>query len=168
MVLAFRAVPVWWRWRSDARAQAAEAIAQQRRVAADVAGFSRSLDTLSARVERLRGMGPVFLRGATPSEAASMLAAAVGEIARTSLVRIDALELHVDTTRAGELPRVRVDAQASGDIAGLAALLQGLERGPLLLAVRQVSVRPQAMDGPGNQVEMLAIHFSVEGLALQR
>ncbi len=166
IVLCFRAVPAWWRWRADVRATAPEAFAQERRVTSVVAGFSESLDSLGARVGRLRGMGPAFLTGATPTEAASMLAAIVGETARASLVRIDAIEIHVDSARGAGIPHVRVEAQAVADIAGLAALLQGLEKGPTLLAVPQLSVRPQAIDGPPNQVESLAIRFTVEGLAL--
>lgn len=168
LVLSARAVPAWWRWRTEVRASAAEAIAQKRRVEVVVAGFSQSLDSLEARMTRLKRLGPAFLTGATPAEAASMLAGLVGEVARSSLVRLDAIEMRVDTARGRDLPRVRVEAQATADIAGLAALLQGLEKGPTLLAVRQLSVRPQALDAPANQIESLAIRFTVEGLALLR
>jgi hypothetical protein len=166
LVLGFRAVPAWWRWRADVRETAAEAIAQERRVTGVVAGFSQSLDSLGARVDRLKHMGPAFLTGATPTEAASMLATILGETARTSLVRIDAIEIHVDSASGSDMPRVRVEAQAVGDISGLAVLLQRLERGPTLLAVRRLSVQPQAVDGPAGQVESLAIHVTIEGLVL--
>jgi len=116
---------------------------------------------------RFRSMGPAFLTGATPAEAAATLAALVGEIARSSLVRIDALELHVDSATAGyDMPRVRLDAQATADVAGLAALVRNLEKGPTLLAVRRLSVRPQSVESPANQVEALAIQFNLEGLVL--
>ncbi|PYP60080.1 MAG: hypothetical protein DMD40_01980 [Gemmatimonadetes bacterium] len=167
LILGFRGVPAWLRWRMDVRASAAEAIAQERRVHAVVAGFSQSLDSLGARAGRFRSMGPAFLTGATPAEAAATLAALVGEIARSSLVRIDALELHVDSATAGyDMPRVRLDAQATADVAGLAALVRNLEKGPTLLAVRRLSVRPQSVESPANQVEALAIQFNLEGLVL--
>jgi hypothetical protein len=166
LVLGFRAVPTWWRWRADVRATAAEAIAQERRVASVVGGFSQSLDSLGARVGRLKRLGPAFLTGATPAEAASMLAALVGEAARTSLVRIDGIEIHVDSARGADMPHVRVEAEAVGDVAGLAALVHTLEQGPTLLAVQRLAVHPQAVDAPAGQVESLAIRFTVEGLAL--
>jgi len=166
LVIGLRSVPAWWRWRGNVRATAAEAIAQDRRVSTVVAGFSKSVDTLAVRVARFRGMGPAFLTGATPAEAASTLAAVVGEIARTSFVRVDAMQLHVDTIAGSDLPRVRLEAQATADIAGLAAFLRGLEKGPTLLAVRRLSVRPQSVEAPANQVESLAVQFTVEGLAL--
>jgi hypothetical protein len=166
LVICSRALPAWWRWRADVRSAAAEAIAQEGRVTTVVTGFSQSLDSLGARVGRLRRLGPVFLTGATPTEAASMLAAIIGESARASLVRIDAIEIHVDSVRGSAMPHVRVEVQAVGDIAGLATLLQHIEQGPTLLAVPRLAVHPQAVDAPANQVETLAIRFTVEGLAL--
>ena len=170
LLLTLRGVPAWWRWRSEVRARAAEAIRQERTVQAVIGGFSQSLDTLGERVRRLQGMGSAFLAGATPTEAASMLATAVADIARSSLVRIDAIQMRADSVRSGtlEMPRVRVEAQATGDVAGLAALLQGLEKGPLLLSIQRLSVRAAAVDAPANQTESLTIQFTVEGLALLR
>lgn len=168
LVVCLRAMPAWWRWRTTLRESAAEAIAQQRRVEGVVSRFSQSLDSLDARIARLKSMGPAFVTGATPAEAASLLAGLVGEIARSSLVRLDAIEMHVDSARGSEMPRVRIEAQATADIAGLAALLHGLEKGPTLLAVRRLTVRPQALDAPANQIETLAIRFRVEALALLR
>jgi len=170
LVIGLRVLPSWWRWRTDTRSAAADTIAQERRVSAIVAGFSQSLDSLGSRMGRLKSMGPAFLTGSTPAEASAMLAAIVGDIARSSLVRLDAIATHIDTVGPGKLdmPRVRVEAQATGDIAGLAALLQGLEKGPTLLEIQRLSVHPAAVDGPANQIESLSIRFTVEGLALIR
>jgi len=167
LVIGLRGVPAWVRWRTEVRATAAEAITQEQRVDAVIAGFSQSLDTLGSRIGRLRKLGPAFITGATPTEAASTLAGLVGEMARSSLVRLDAIELHVDSSGGPTaMPRVRLEAQATADITGLATLLRSLEKGPTLLAVRRVSIRPQSVESPSNQVETLAIHFTVEGLAL--
>ena len=77
----------------------------------------------------------------------------------------------------GQRPRARVlrvlteagdEVQATADIAGLGSFLYGLEKGPTLLAVRRLDVRPQNVDSPGDQVETLAIRLTVEGLALVR
>ncbi len=167
LVIVVRGVPAWLRWRQEARATAAEAIVQEQRVKAVIADFSQSVDTLSARAGRFRRLGQAFLPGATSAEAAASLTAIVGEIARSSLVRIDAMELHVDSaSRELEMPRVRLEAQATADVAGLAALLRDIETGPTLLAVRSLSVRPQSVENPSSQVETLSIRFTVEGLAL--
>jgi type II secretion system (T2SS) protein M len=168
LLLAFRGIPAWLRWRSDARATAAEAIAQERRRDAVVTGLARSLDSLEARTERLQQLGPAFVTGTTPAEAASTLAGLVAEMARASLVRLDAIEMKVDSADRRRLPRVKIEAQATADVAGLAALLRRFEQGPTLLAVRRLSVRAPAVDGAANQPETLALRFTVEGLALVR
>ena len=59
-----------------------------------------------------------------------------------------------------------MEVQATADIVGLSSLVHALERGPVLLAVRRLSVRPQSVDSPTDQVETLSIRLTVEGLAL--
>jgi len=81
-------------------------------------------------------------------------------------VRLDAVEVRIDTAKTRALPRITVDLQATADIAGLAVLLRDLEDGPALLAVRRVSVRPQNPDVLQNQVELLSVRLTVEGAAL--
>jgi hypothetical protein len=168
LLLAFRGIPAWLRWRAETRAVAAAAIEQQQRRDAIVAGFAKSLDSLEARTDRLEKLGDAFVMGSTPAEAASTLAGIVAELARGSLVRLDAIEMKVDTSDRRRLPRISVEAQATADISGLSALLHRIERGPTLLAVRRLSVRAQAIEAAANQPETLALRFTVEGLALVR
>lgn len=168
LVVGFRGLPAWLRWRADVQATAAELLAQAQRRDAIVADFARALDSLEARTDRFEHLGAAFVTGATPAEAASTLAGIVAEMARSSLVRLDAIEMKVDSSDRQHQPRVRVEAQATADIAGLAALLRRFEQGPTLLAVRRLSVRTQAIDGASNQPETLALRFTVEGLALVR
>ncbi len=166
LIIVFRALPAWRTWRGDTRAAASEMLSQARLVEAAVAGFPAAADSLQARITRLLREGPGLVAGDTPTEAAANLAALIAEVARQSSVRLDAVEVHVDTSRTHLLPRVTVDAQATGDIVGLAALLRHLDQGPTLLAVRRLLVRPQATAGPPGQVETLTIRIAVEGLAL--
>lgn len=166
LVLALRGVPAWRAWRAEARAVAAELQSQEARSDALLAGFAGSLDTLEARTARLLALGPALLSGETPAEAGSTLAALLAEVARESLVRLEAVDIRVDTSKAHALPRVAVEVQATADIAGLSAFLYGLEKGPALLAVRRLVIRPQAVDGPADQLETLSIRLAVEGPAL--
>jgi len=168
LVLAFRGVPAWRAWRAEARAVAAELQSQAAQSDALLAGFAGSLDTLEARTARMLGVGPALLSGDTPAEAGSTLVALLAELGRQSLVRLEAVDIRVDTSRARPLPRVTVEVQATADIAGLSAFLYRLEKGPALLAVRRLAIRPQAVDGPADQLETLSIRLAVEGLALVR
>lgn len=168
LVVALRGLPAWRSWRAEVRAVAVEAQAQAAQSDALLASFAASLDTLEARTARLLQLGPALLAGGTSGEAAATLSGILGELARQSLVRLDAVDIRVDSAGGRSLPRATVGVQATADITGLSAFLQGLEQGPALLAIRQLVVRPQATDGSADQVELLSIRLTVEGLALVR
>lgn len=168
LIGGLRGFPAWRTWRTDARASAAEAMARAAHTETVLAGFAESVDTLEARTPRVLGMAPSLVLGQTPAEAAAVLAAAVADLARLSSVRLDAVETRVDTSEQRQLPLVSLDAQATGDIVGLAALLHRLESGPTLLSVRRIQIRPQNIETPADQAETLAIRFTVQGPALVR
>jgi hypothetical protein len=69
-------------------------------------------------------------------------------------------------TAAGALQRVVANVSATGDIAGLTAVLHRLEGHRILLAVHDLSVYPQSVETPQDAVEVLDFRFTVEGLAL--
>ena len=168
LLVAFRAGPAWRVWRAEARAAAFEGMSQVARTDAVLGSFPATLDSLEARTARVRATGPALLTGDTPAEAGSTLAGLLGELSRQTLVRLDAIDIRVDTSKARVLRRVTVEVQATADVAGLGSFVARLEKGPTLLAIRRLEVRAQNVDGPGDQVETLAIRLTVEGLALVR
>ena len=172
LVLVARGLPAWMRWRGDVRDRAVEAVQRRLQTRELVEALPVALDTLEARTARLRQLGPAYLTGGSAADASAALTALVSEMAREALVRIDAMNVQVDTVaEAGiAIPRVRLDAQATGDVTGLADLMRRLEHGEgsALLAVRRLSVRPHDIAGPADQVETLAIRLTIEGLALVR
>jgi hypothetical protein len=168
LVVGFRGFPAWRAWRADARAAAAERITQAAQTDAVLAGFESSLDTLERRTARMLAVAPALLTGDTPAEAVSNLAALVADAARAASVRLDAVDIRVDSSKVHVLPRVSIELQATADVVGLAALLRRLEGGPTLLAVRRLSVRPQNPASPPEVPEMLSVRLTVEGLALIR
>ena len=168
LVLVFRGVPAWVGWRGAVRNDAAEIMIRAERTSALVNTFPRALEALEARRAQVAAMGPILLTDETATGAGSNLTALIGGLAQESSVRVDAVELHVDSSKAHALPVITVDLQATTDIGGLSAFLQGLERGPTLLAVRRLAVHPQNADAPADQVEMLSVQLAVEGLALVR
>ncbi len=168
LVGVFRVVPAWRAWRAEARAEAIERLSEVAHADAVLGGFADALDTLEARTRRVRALGPGLLTGDTPAEAGSMLSGLLAELSRQTLTRLDAIDIHLDTSKTYVLPRVTAEIQATADITGLASFVQALERGPTLLAVRRLEVRPQNPDTPADQVETLAIRLAVEGVALVR
>lgn len=168
LLLVLRGVPAWWDWRANTRAAAAESIGRWLAMQTTLEGLPRALDTLEARTARMREMGPAFFTGTTLADASAMLTAMVGEMARASQVRLDAMDVRIDSASDPRRPRIRLEAQATADIAGLAELVERLEKGPPLLAVTRIAVRPHNPDTPAEQIETLALRFTVEGLALLR
>jgi hypothetical protein len=166
LAVIFRGVPMWRAVRANARAAAAETTARAEELESVLATFDEAMDTLEARTVQLRAIGPALLAGDSPAAAGSNAEALLAELARQSLVRLDAVDIKVDTTRAQRLPLVTIDLQATADITGLSAFLHGLERGPTLIAVRQLSVRSPGAEAPPDEVETLAIHLTVEGVGL--
>jgi hypothetical protein len=166
MVAVGRGLPAWRRWNEAARTSAADLTARAARGDAVVRGLAESLDMLDARTARLGALKAALLAGETPSDAGSNLAVIVAEAARRAPVRLDAVEVRIDTTKARTLPRISVEVQATADITGLAALLRDLEDGPALLAVRRVAVRPQNPEGQPSEVETLSVRLTIEGTAL--
>ncbi len=168
LVIGFRGVPAWQAWRADARAAAVERLTQAAQTDAVLAGFEGNVDTLEARKARMLAVAATLLTGDTPAEAASNLAALVADAARMASVRLDAVDIRVDSSKTHPLPRVSVEMQATTDVVGLASLLRRLEGGPTLLAVRRLAIRPQNPTSSPEQAELLSIRVTVEGLALVR
>lgn len=166
LVASFRGVPLWRAWQAGQRSAAADAIARAGRIESTVSSFSASLDTLEARTARLTKGGSAFLIGDTLPAAAGMLAGILAEAARSSLVRINTLHTSMPQSQGAQIPRVMVDLEATADIAGLAMLLRQLEGGPVILAIRRLSVRPQSVEGLPSSTELLSVRLTVEALAM--
>lgn len=166
MVALGRGLPAWRRWNEAARTSAADLTARAARGDAMLRGLAESLDTLEARTARLGALKSALLAGETPADAGSNLAVIMAEAARRAPVRLDAVEVRIDSTKTRTHPRIAVEVQATADITGLAALLRDLEDGPALLAVRRVAVRPQNPEGPPTEVEALSVRLTIEGTAL--
>lgn len=168
LVAVFRGIPAWLAWRRDAHAAAAQRVSAADQDAVLLAAFPSALDSLEARTTRLLTLRPALLTAESPGEASSNLAAALADLARRAPVRLDGVDVRVDSSRATALMHAKVEIQATADIAGLAALLQGLEHGPLLLTVRRVKVQAQNVASSPEQVESLSLRLTVEGLVLLR
>lgn len=166
VLVGFRGIPEWRAWRAESRADAAEQVTAVARDAALLAAFPIALDSLEARSARLLSIGSTLLTGETLDAAAANLAALMAQIARSSLVRLEAVQVRYDSSRASALPRVSVAIQGATDITGLALLLQKVEKGPIALTIRRLRVRPQNIASPSAQVESLSVRLTVEALVL--
>ncbi|MDB4949561.1 MAG: hypothetical protein JWM27_2210, partial [Gemmatimonadetes bacterium] len=135
---------------------------------ATVRGSGARADSLDARRGRLVDLAPAILDGRTPAAAAATLAAIVSGAAAQAGMQLNAVQVRSDSAGPGVFTRVAVQADATGDVRQVAHMLQLLERGPELLAVRGLSVTGAQPDSPDAQPEALHLELTVEGLALSR
>ncbi|HEX6053627.1 MAG TPA: type II secretion system protein GspM [Gemmatimonadaceae bacterium] len=161
-----RAIP-WWR-RAHREVTVAAADARER------LAFEQSLlrseraarDSATARSRRYLALAPRILPGRSPAIAAAELAAMVSGAAQGSGLRVGAVQVQPDTTRLGVFARVAVRAQVTGDVRGVSALLLTLERGPLVLNIRELSLAQLDAGADDTRPEMLRGEMLVEALSL--
>lgn len=163
-----RGVPAWSKWQRDVRVAAAEMSVEVARAEASVARLEATLDSLETRKLRLVQLAPRFVGVESPSAAAGALAALVSGAAQAANVRVSSIQVGNDTTAGTVVRRVWVSAELEGDIRGVASLLSTLERGPTLLAIREMSISQPDPASPADVAESLGVRLRVEGLAIDR
>jgi hypothetical protein len=116
LVLVVRAVPAWMSWREQTRAEAIESSQRLAETSALIDSLPQMLDSLEARTRRVRTLGTQLIGGAAAAEAAAGMTGLIGEIARTSQMRLDVVTVRVDSSRSRELPAMTVEVQGIGDV----------------------------------------------------
>jgi type II secretion system (T2SS) protein M len=154
-------------WERGARSDASDQQEDFDRATAEIARVSEVRDSAKARGARLIALAPQLVGGDSPATASATLAGIISGAAALSNVKIGALQLEADTSSRGTFMRVGIRGEATGDIAGLAAMLAKLEGGPTLLAVRELSITQTEIAAPADHMEALRIEMKVEGLMLR-
>lgn len=166
MVALSRGIPAWTAWQHEARAAAAELAEEVARAEASVRGLEAMVDSLEARKERFVDLAPLLIGVKSPAAAASSLTLLINGVAQAAGVRVSAVRVGQDSTVDAVLRRVRVSAELEGDVRGIATLLSTLERGPTLLAIRELAITQPDPASPGDRPEALGVQLTVEGLAV--
>ncbi len=164
LALGARGVPALVRWRRDARANAAELRDEATRACASVAHAGATRDSLARRTADYRSLTPHWLEGETTAGGGGSLASLVSAAATASNVRLGSVQIHADTGTASALTRVRVRADVTGDIGGIAALLGALETSPTMLLVRELSIAQPEPAAGDDRAEVLRAELVVDGL----
>jgi type II secretory pathway component PulM len=166
VLLLFKVFPAWRRWDEGVRASAAELVAEAASSEAGVRTLSAAVDSAEARQARLAWLGPLVLDGESPAAAGAALAGLVSAAATGAGVHLSAVQVRSDAVRASTFVRVSVRADATGDLGGVTRMLEALERGPELLAVREIALTQPDAGGASDRPESLRLEVVVEGLAL--
>jgi len=166
ILMVGRGVPALLRWESAAEASAAEIQHEVLRAEIGLVRLPSVLDSLDARGVRLESIGPALFGGESPDAAASALASWLSRVAARSSSELGALYVETDSASVGVFAPVAVRGDLVTDVTGLTAFLLEVERGPAMLAVRQLTIeQPEPGLGDG-RMERLHVAFKVEGLAL--
>lgn len=188
LVALAKGLPAWRAWDADVRAAAAETVAEAARAERRVLALPALRDTLAARNARYLDLAELIVPGEGPAAAAGELGAFVSGSATAADLAVGAMQVRVDTAdaapaspppvaiarpadrprSASPFARVSVQGDLTGDVFGLTSFLADIERGPMLLAVRELAITQPEPGAPADRPEMLRVLFVVEGIALWR
>ena len=166
LAMGARGIPALMRWTRDSRAAAAQLVGEEARARTSIARAAETRDTLAARNARYLALAPRLLDGETAAGAGGTLASIVSGAATASNVRLGSVQIRADSTRRGAFTSVAVRADLTGDIRGISEMLATLEKGPALLAVRELSITQPEPAAGDDRAEVLRAEVVVEGLML--
>jgi len=145
--------------------RAADAVARATRAEWARAHASELRRTLASARNRLAIYDSALVDGATPSAASARLAELVTDAAEGTEARIGSITLSADSASTSTgLAHVSARASVSGDLNAVGLLLQSLDEGPQLLAVRELIITQTQPALPHTQAEVLQAELVIEGL----
>jgi hypothetical protein len=161
-----RGVPAFLSWQREARGEDAEARQALARDRSLIALDPATRDSAIVRGRRVIALAPVILSGDSPNSAGATLAGILSGAAAQSGVRLGAVQIRSDSLSRDAFTRIGAHMEATGDIRGVANMLDALERGPTLLSIRSFSITQPEMLAGDDRVEALRVELDVEGLML--
>jgi hypothetical protein len=170
MIAGVRGVPALRAWSTASVASAREVVSEADKAERSVRGGEGLRDSMRVRGARFLALAPALLDGSSSAAASATLASLISGAAATADAKLGAVHVRLDTARVSRSAFARVSARAdlTADVRGLSRFLLALERGPTLLAIRELSVTQPEPGAGSDRPEMLRVDVVVEGLALAR
>jgi hypothetical protein len=164
LILLGRGLPALLSWERKEATRAQAQGAELARARVEIARARAVQDSAREHGARIVALAPLLLGGDSPATATATLAGIVSGAAARANVRVGALQLHADTASKSTFVRVGVRGEVTGDIAGVTAMLASLERGPTMLAIRELSITQPEPAAASDHMEALHVELVVEGL----
>jgi hypothetical protein len=169
LLIAFaRGLPALRRWHAEVRDSSAALTQEAARARMTVALERTTRDSLAARERRFIALAPLLLRGETPAMGSATLASLISTAATAASVRLGPVQVQADTVARSVFSRVGVRAEITGDIRGVSAFLSILERGPILVAVKELTIAQLEPAAAADRAEALHVAVAVEALMVRR
>lgn len=161
-----RVLPAWQRWRYETSSAANQLKREVERSRNSIAHGRLFQDSLAVRRKRFMALAPLLVSGHTTAMGSAALASVVSTAAATANMRLGPLRVDPDTASRGVFSRVRVRAELTGDVRGVAAFLSAIEGGTPLIAIRELTVSQLEPSAPPERAEALQVGLMLEALML--
>lgn len=138
------------------------------RAEADLGALPILQDSAKRLTEGVVDLAPRLLAGASSSEAIAGLSGHLTHLAIAHQARLDRTDPVPDSTAAGDLRRVSMDAVFESDVRGLAGLLAGFATTQQLTNLTRLRVTAADPTATGKGPEVLRIEVRVEAWYLNR
>jgi hypothetical protein len=161
-----RGLPGLRQWQSESRDSASALVREVARVRTTMARDHVTRDSLAARQQRFIALAPLLLRGETPAMGGAILASLISTAATAASVRLGPVQVRADTAVRTIFSRVGARAEITGDVRGVGTFLSILERGPTLLAVRELTISQLEPGAAPDRAEALHVTLAVDALML--
>lgn len=161
-----RGVPALRAWERERVASSVELAGELASAQASLAQTRVLGDSLRVRRQRFLNLAASIVSGEAPAAASATLAALLNGSAVGAGLRLESVQIAGDSLAGRVFTRVSARGEATGDSRALTQFLLALERGPMLLAVRELTVTQPEPAGASTQPEALRIEFTVSGLSL--
>ncbi len=159
-----KGIPALRDWEARERSAATEA-AGQLEIARRVAATGGAIRERGARAaSELATSDSSLLRGASPAEAAGELALRLGRMADEAGAVLGPMSVRADSMFMNGFAMVGVRLGVMADIEALMDLLQAVEGGDALMAVRELTVTQSDPTAPENRPEALRVEMLVQAL----
>jgi len=168
LMVALRGVPLWHRLAREILDGASEASAEVRRAEASIAAEKSIRTSLEQLRPQYQTLAPLILRSVTVSDASAALVECVTDAADQAGVRVVSIQVRDDTTRKRSFAVVALRAQLLGDARGIMEMLTELEKGSVLLGIRELTVMQPDPVGAPNRPETLNVDLIADALATAR
>lgn len=165
ILTVFRGIPAWLR-RARERREAVHEVVREA-TESELAVRNAPLYERGLRVgeQRYFALAPVLLDGEPMAAAGAALTSAVGDAATASNLQVGALQVHTDSGTVGEIARISLRGEATGDVTGITHFLSALEGGAPLMTVRELTLTQADPAAPDDRPEALRVEFVVEAVA---
>lgn len=165
-ILVVRILPAALRHYQATRAATAARLATLARAREAVRSAQLVRDSFALAAQQLVALAPKLVPGSTAAEAAANLTSELSAAADRAGLHVVAFDALPDNA-AGTFVPIALRGELEGDVAALAAFLQAVEAGPLVLAVRSLAILAadplERQPGP----ERLRIEMVVAGWRLR-